>query len=77
MIDCSEDVVTEDSELGTLSLHSTDQEDWSSAGGVSEVSDMKPGLVVSLTDNSGHLWGIVIVSREIKNQIFNKYLQNQ
>ena len=68
MIDCSEDVVTEDSELGTLSLHSTDQEDWSSAGGVSEVSDMKPGLVVSLTDNSGHLRRIVIVSREIKNQ---------
>ena len=77
MIDCSEDVVTENSELGSLSLHSTDQEDWSTAGAVSEVSGMKASLVLSLTDNSGHLWRIVIVSREMKNQIFNKYFENQ
>ena len=55
MIDSSENVVSEDSELWSRGFNTTGNKDWFVSGRVSEISNMKAGLVVGLADDRAEL----------------------
>ena len=55
MIDSSENVVSEDSELCSSGFNTTGNKDWFVSGRVSEISNMKAGLVFGLADDRAEL----------------------